>query len=90
MFSRILIALAFAVVAFVAYLLLKAYKPSWFGFDTFESIQGAAPSIQFQPPVEPPRVVSPSECRDAPSSSPRGGSAGSSGRNGARPPGRSE
>ena len=60
MFSRILIALAFAVVAFVAYLLLKAYKPSWFGFDTFESIQAAAPSIQFQPPLEPPRVVSPS------------------------------
>ena len=60
MFSRILIALAFAVVAFVVYLLLKAYKPSWFGFDTFESIQAAAPSIQFQPPVEPPRMVSPS------------------------------
>jgi len=59
MFSRILIALAVAVAAFVAYLLLKAYKPSWFGFDHFTSVQ-AAPTIEYQPPVEPPRIVSPS------------------------------
>ena len=60
MFNRILIALAVAVAAFVAYLLVKAYKPSWFDFDSFASVQAAAPPIEYQPPVEPPRIVSPS------------------------------
>jgi hypothetical protein len=59
MFNRILIALALAVVAFVVYLLLKSYKPSWFGFDSFSSTPAAAPSLELQARVEPPRTVSP-------------------------------
>jgi len=59
MFNRILIALALAVLVFVVYLFLKAYKPSWFGFDSFSSIPGGAAPIELQAPVEPPRTVSP-------------------------------
>lgn len=59
MFNRILIALALAVLAFVVYLFLKAYKPSWFGFDTFASTPAAAPPVELQARVEPSHVVSP-------------------------------
>ena len=59
MFNRILIALALAVVAFVVYLLLKSYKPSWFGFDNFASTPAAAPPVELQARVEPVHVVSP-------------------------------
>jgi len=58
MFNRILIALAVAVLAFVAYLILKAYKPSWFGFENFASTPAAAPPVQIHY-VPPPQVVSP-------------------------------
>ena len=59
MFNRILISLAVAVLAFVVYLLLKSYKPSWFGFDTFSSTPGGAPPLDLQARVEPPHIVSP-------------------------------
>ena len=59
MFNRILIALAIAVFAYVAYLLLKAYRPSWFGFDNFESIPAGAPLLEVQERVEPPRIITP-------------------------------
>jgi hypothetical protein len=57
MFNRILIALAVAILSFVVYLLLKSYKPSWFGFDSF--VPAAAAPIELQARVEPQRTVSP-------------------------------
>lgn len=59
MFNRILIALALAVVGFVVYLLLKSYKPSWFGFDSFASTPAAAPPVELHARVEPSHIISP-------------------------------
>jgi hypothetical protein len=69
MFNRLAIALGVAVVFYVTFLLVKAYKPSWFGYDAFttattaverEEVPGFAPPMQQQPRVEPPLVTTPS------------------------------
>lgn len=71
MYDRLAIALGVAVVLYVVYLLVKSYKPTWFGYDSFvssstypvvkeEEVPGPAPRVELQPRVEPPLVVSPS------------------------------
>ncbi len=68
MYNRLLIALGVAISLYVTYLLVKTYRPHWFGYDTFvpytavakEEIPAPAPPVEQQPRVEPPLVVTPS------------------------------
>ncbi len=54
-----------AVFLYVAYLLVKAYRPQWFGYDNFSTYSpvkeaeypGIAPIVEQQPRMEPPLVV---------------------------------
>jgi hypothetical protein len=68
MFNRLAIALGVAVILYVAYLLVKAYRPEWFGYDNFASYSsvkeaeypGVAPIVEQQPRMEPALIVTPS------------------------------
>jgi len=66
MFYTILTALAIASIAFVGFLLLKSYYPSWFGGSDIEgfrskSMGGGGPNITINmaPPIAPPPAPAP-------------------------------
>lgn len=68
MFNRLAIALGVAVTLYVTYLLVKAYYPTSYGYDSFasypsvkrEEVPGVAPIVEQQPRVEPPLITTPS------------------------------
>lgn len=71
MYQRLAIALGLAVIAYIVYLLVKAYNPGWFGYDSFvpsarypavkmEEVPAPAPPVEQQPRVEPPLRTTPS------------------------------
>ena len=61
MFTKVFIALGFAIVLFMVYLVVKMYTPSWFDTDTFSAkeMPGPAPWIHKPMPVESPHVITP-------------------------------
>lgn len=65
--NKLGIALIVAVLVFVAYLFVRAYYPSVFGYDSFTNksvvsqaeMPGPPPPVELQPRVEPPLVTTP-------------------------------
>jgi hypothetical protein len=65
MFNKLLLAVIAAALLFIGYLMLTSYYPQLLGNESFYpnvekgAMPDTAPPVEYYPPVEPPRVITP-------------------------------